>query len=79
MWFSATGISTEYRSVEHTPHFLTRVVATSCELRVLIVLKTPLPEAPQLGHSTIKARRCQVLQAHEASLGLCGIFALHVL
>ena len=79
MWFSATGISTEYKSVEHTPHFLTRVVAISCEPRVLIVLNTPLPEAPQLEHSTIKARKYRALPAHEVFLRPYGTFALHVL
>jgi hypothetical protein len=79
MWFSATGISTEYRSVEHTPHFLTRVVATSCEPRVLIVLKTPLPEAPQLEHSITAAHKYLFLRAHEVFLRLYGIFAVHVL
>jgi hypothetical protein len=79
MWSLSNGTSIEYENVEQTPHFLTRVVATSCELRVLTVFRTPLPEAPQLEHSTIKARRCRALQAHEVSLRLYGIFALHVL
>ena len=78
MWFSATGISTEYRSVEQALHFLTRVVAISCEPRVLIVLKTPLPEAPQLGHSIIKAHKYRALPAHEVFLRPYDTFALHV-